>query len=54
MEWPETNYSLPEQTKGNIELLKTALRGWYHTQDGLYDMWVKLYELKQGFSRVHK
>ena len=42
--------SLPEQTKGNIELLKTALRDRYHTQDRLYDMRVKLHNLKQGSS----
>ena len=37
--------SLPEQTKTDINLLKTALRDRYHTQDRLYDMRVKPYEL---------
>ena len=41
--------SLPEQTKGNIELLKTALRDRYQTQDLLYNMRVKLHELKQRY-----
>ena len=43
-------YSLPEQTKVNIDLLKTALRDRYHTQDRLYNIRVKLHELRQGFS----
>ena len=42
--------SLLEQTKHNIELLKTTLWDQYHTQDCLFDMWVKLHELKQGSS----
>ena len=42
--------SLPEQTKTNINLLKAALRDRYHTQDRLYDMRVKLHELRQGSS----
>ena len=42
--------SLPEQTKTDINLLKAALRDRYHTQDRLYDMRVKLHELRQGSS----
>ena len=42
--------SLPEQTKTDINLLKAALRDRYHTQDRLYDMPVKLHELRQGSS----
>ena len=42
--------SLPDQTKTDINLLKTALRDCYHTQDHLYDMRVKLHELRQGSS----
>ena len=42
--------SLPEQTKTDINLLKAALRDRYHTQDRLYDMCVKLHELRQGSS----
>ena len=44
------HHSLPEQTKTDINLLKTALRYRYHTQDQLYDMRVKLHELRQGSS----
>ena len=40
--------SLPEQTKTDINLLKAALRDRYHTQNRLYDMPVKLHELRQG------
>ena len=40
--------SLPDQTKTNINLLKAALRDRYHTQDRLYDIRVKLHELRQG------
>ena len=39
--------SLPEQTKTEINLLKAALRDCYHTQDWLYEMRVKLHELRQ-------
>ena len=42
--------SLPEQTKTDINLLKAALRDHYHTQDRLYDMRVKLHELRQRSS----
>ena len=42
--------SLPDQTKADINLLKAALRDRYHTQDRLYDMHVKLHELRQGSS----
>ena len=42
--------SLPEQTKTDVNLLKAALRDRYHTQDRLYDMRVKLHELRQGSS----
>ena len=42
--------SLPGQTKTDINLLKAALRDRYHTQDRLYDMRVKLHELRQGSS----
>ena len=42
--------SLPEQTITDINLLKAALRDRYHTQDRLYDMHVKLHELRQGSS----
>ena len=42
--------SLPDQTKDDISLLKTALRDRYHTQDRLYDMRAKLHELRQGSS----
>ena len=42
--------SLPEQTKGNIELFKTALRVRYHKQDHLYGIRVELHESKQGSS----
>ena len=42
--------SLPEQTKTNINLLKAALRDRYHTQDRLYNMRVKLHELRQRSS----
>ena len=42
--------SLPDQTKADINLLKAALRDRYHTQDRLYDMRVKLHELRQGSS----
>ena len=38
---------LPGQTKTDINLLKAALRDRYHTQDCLYDMRVKLHELRQ-------
>ena len=38
---------LPEQIKGDIELLETALWDLYHTQDSLYNMRVKRHELKQ-------
>ena len=40
--------SLPDQTKTDINLLKAALRGRYHTQDRIYDMPVKLHESRQG------
>ena len=40
--------SLPDQTKDDINLLKTALRDRYHAQDRLYDMRAKLQELRQG------
>ena len=40
--------SLPDQTKAYVNLLKDALRDRYHTQDRLYDMRVKLHELRQG------
>ena len=40
--------SLPEQTKTDINLLKTALQDHYHTQDRLNNMRVKLHELRQG------
>ena len=43
-------HSLPEQTKNDINLLKAALRDRYHTQDRLYDMRVKLHELRQSSS----
>ena len=42
--------SFPEQTKTDINLLKAALRDRYHTQDRLYNMRVKLHELRQGSS----
>ena len=42
--------SLPDQTKTDMNLLKAALRDHYHTQDRLYDMRVKLHELRQGSS----
>ena len=42
--------SLPEQTKTEITLLKAALRHGYRTQDRLYDMRVKLHELRQESS----
>ena len=42
--------SLPDQTKTDINLSKAALRDRYPTQDRLYDMCVKLHELRQGFS----
>ena len=42
--------SLPDQTKTDINLLKAALRDRYHTQDRLYDMRVKLDELRQRSS----
>ena len=42
--------SLPDQTKAYVNLLKDALRDRYHTQDRLYDMRVKLHELRQGSS----
>ena len=42
--------SLPEQTKTDINLLKAALRDHYHTQDRLYDMRVKLHELRHRSS----
>ena len=38
--------SLPEQTKIDITLLKAALRDRYHMQDRLYNMCVKLRELR--------
>ena len=40
-------HTLPEQTKTDINLLKAALRDRYHTQDRLYNMRVKLHELRQ-------
>ena len=40
-------HALPEQTKTDINLLKAALRDRYHTQDRLYNMRVKLHELRQ-------
>ena len=42
--------SLPEQTKTDINLLKAALRDRYHMQDRLYDMRVRLHELRQESS----
>ena len=42
--------SLPEQTKTDINLLKAALRDHYHMQDRLYDMRVKLHELRHRSS----
>ena len=42
--------SLPDQTKTDINLLKAALQDRYHTQDQLYDVHVKLHELRQGSS----
>ena len=42
--------SLPDQMKTDINLLKAALRDRYHTQDQLYDVHVKLHELRQGSS----
>ena len=42
--------SLPDQTKTDINLLKAALRDRYHTQHRLYNMHVKLHELRQGSS----
>ena len=42
--------SLPDQTKTYVNLLKDALRDRYHTQGRLYDMRVKLHELRQGSS----
>ena len=42
--------SLPDQTKAYVNLLKDALRDRFHTQDRLYDMCVKLHELRQGSS----
>ena len=44
---PNFYRSLPEQTKTDINLLKAALRDRYHTQDWLYDVRVKLQELRQ-------
>ena len=41
-------HSLPDQTKTDINLLKAVLRDCYHTQDRIYDMRVKLHELRQG------
>ena len=38
---------LPEQIKGDIELLEAALWDLYHTQDSLHNMRVKRHELKQ-------
>ena len=38
---------LPEEIKGNIELLEAVLWDLYHTQDSLYNMRVKRHELKQ-------
>ena len=40
--------SLPERTKTDINLLKTALQDRYHTQDRINNMRVKLHELRQG------
>ena len=42
--------SLPDQTKTDINLLKAVLRNRYHTQHRLYNMHVKLHELRQGSS----
>ena len=42
--------SLPDQTKTDINLLKVALRDHHHTQDRLYDIRVKLDELRQRSS----
>ena len=36
--------------KSSCKLSKAALRDRYHTQDRLYDMLVKLHELRQGSS----
>ena len=41
---------MPEQIKGNIELLETGLQDLYHTQYHLRNIRVKLRELKQGSS----
>ena len=41
---------LPDQTKTDINLLKAALRDRYHAHERLYDMRVKLHELRQGSS----
>ena len=40
--------SLLNQTKTDINLLMAALRDRYHTQNRLYDIRVKLHELRQG------
>ena len=42
-------HSLPNQTKANVDL-KSVLQQLNHTQDHLYNMLVKLHELKQGSS----
>ena len=42
-------HSLPNQTKANVDL-KNVLQQLNHTQDDLYNMLVKLQELKQGSS----
>ena len=42
--------SLPDRTKADIDLLTAALRDRYHTQDRLYDIRVKLHELRQRSS----
>ena len=42
--------SLPEQTETDINILKAALQDGFHTQDQLYNVCVKLHELRQGSS----
>ena len=41
---------MPEQIKGNIELLETGLQDLYHTQYRLKNIRVKQRDLKQGSS----
>ena len=42
--------SLPEQTETDINILKAALQDGFHKQDQLYNVCVKLHELRQGSS----